>query len=188
MARTIFPLDELNAFREFVLPLHFDERGRIKSRKDCEDIIDELLDLFLLAYANGVEKVNKQFGEDIQPSPTDIEKTVYLPIDGKTWVDRVWEWFDSGGNADDIMRIAETEAHRDGNAAADDTAVKAGAVEKTWTTMLDDKVRDTHLYLQSVTVPVDGRFYTYDNDSARFPGDFTLAENNCNCRCEVEYR
>ena len=56
---TILPIDEINALEEKLKP-HFEDdgKGRIKSRQDCEDIIDELEDLFLLAYANGVESVN----------------------------------------------------------------------------------------------------------------------------------
>ena len=184
--RAIFPFDEINAF-ETRLHEHFGEDGRIKSKKDCEDIIDELLDLYLLAYANGVDSLNKQFGTNIKPSAQDLEDAIYLKIDGKTWERRVRDWFDEGGTEADIVRIAETETHRIGNEAAETTAKKAGAKNKVWETMMDDKVRDTHFYLQSISVPIDARFYTYDGDSARFPGDFTLAENNCGCRCELKY-
>lgn len=201
MPRAIFPFDELNALK-FRISEHFNTEGRMKSKKDVEDIIDEMLDLFLLAYANGVDAISEQFAgqaaergvsgeqfrESLKPSAEDLEKCIYQKIDGKTWEKRVWDWFDEGGTETDIFRIVETEAHRIGNTAADVTAKKAGAKEKVWQTMMDDKVRDTHFYLQSISVPVDGRFYTYDGDSARFPGDFTLAENNCNCRCELEYR
>ena len=49
---TILPIDEINALEDR-LAVHFEDggKGRIKSRQDCEDIIDELLDLFLLSYA-----------------------------------------------------------------------------------------------------------------------------------------
>lgn len=58
---------------------------------------------------------------------------------------------------------------------------------KVWQTMRDDRVRDTHQYIEGVEVPIDAWFYTYDSDMARFPGDFELPENNCNCRCEIRY-
>ena len=151
------------------------------------DIIDMMLDLFLLAYANGVTAVNEQFGTNIEPTPEDIERTVYQKIDGATWEDRVWTWYDEDGTEDDIMRIAETESHRDGNTAAVETAVKAGAKSKTWVTMNDDRVRDTHFWLEGLTVGVDDDFYTYDGDHAPAPGLFQLAENNVNCRCELQF-
>ena len=88
---------------------------------------------------------------------------------------------------DDLIRIAETETHRDANTAALETAQKAGAKNKTWVTMLDDKVRETHVYLEGMTVSIGDDFYTYDGDHAPAPGLFDLAENNVNCRCELVF-
>lgn len=199
--RRILPFDELNNLQTRLAD-HFTvepqaasemdittpKRGQIKSKKDVYDIIDMLLDLFLLAYANGVEAVNEQFGTSIRPTTDEIEAAVYKRIDGATWVDRVWAWYDVGGTMEDIIRIAETEAHRDGNTAADITAKKAGATTKTWVTMLDDRVREQHQYLEATTVGIDDDFYTYDGDHAPAPGLFEKAENNVRCRCELEYR
>lgn len=64
----------------------------------------------------------------------------------------------------------------------------AQVVEKVWATMEDERVRTTHEFLDGVGVPLDTLFFTIDNDSARYPGDFTKAENNTNCRCVIEYR
>ena len=192
--KTRLPIDELNILRTR-LKEHFedyeDETGavktRIKSRKDVYDILDMMLDLFLLAYANGVAAVNEQFGTDFRPTTDEIEATVYKKIDGATWEDRVWTWYDEGGTEDDIVRIAETETHRDGNTAAVTTATKAGAKTKTWVTMNDYRVRDTHFWLEGVTVGVEDDFYTYDGDHAPAPGMFGFAENNVNCRCELDF-
>lgn len=60
-------------------------------------------------------------------------------------------------------------------------------VMKSWETMMDEKVRETHAYIQSVTIPLEDLFYTIDGDYARFPGDFKSARNNANCRCEIKY-
>lgn len=185
----ILPFDELNTLRIRLEPYFLVEGGtnRIRDRRDLYDIIDMLLDLFLLAYANGVAAVNEQFGTDIQPTAEEIETTVYQQIDGATWEDRLWAWFEEGGTIEDVMRIAETEAHRDGNTGALETAKKAGATTKTWRTMLDERVRDSHVYLESVTVGIDDEFWTYDGDHAPAPGQFLLAENNVNCRCELSF-
>ena len=188
MARAIFPFDEINSFSTVVLPKHFDERGRIKSQKDCEDIIDEMLDLFLLAYENGVDIVNEQFGGSYEPTLEEVERTVYHRINDLTWVDRVWEWYEKGGTAEDIVRIVETEAHRDGNAAANDTAIKNGATTKRWECMMLPTSRDTHIYLDGVTVPIDAEFYTFEGNHAMYPGQFGVAEEDCNCMCVVQYR
>ena len=56
---------------------------------------------------------------------------------------------------------------------------------KQWQTMRDGRVRDTHSYLQSAMVNLDDKFYTFDGDSALYPGGFELPENNVNCRCWI---
>lgn len=89
----------------------------------------------------------------------------------------------------DLSRLAETEAHRVLNEAILDSALEYAknnpekTVTKTWATMLDDRVRETHDYLEGVTVPVDARFYTFDGDSAMAPGGFSKPQNSINCRC-----
>ena len=66
-----------------------------------------------------------------------------------------------------------------------ETARKAGAKNKSWITMMDEKVRDTHQYLEGMTVGIDEDFYTYDGDHAPAPGLFEFPENSINCRCEL---
>lgn len=56
-------------------------------------------------------------------------------------------------------------------------------IYKEWMTMMDDKVRDTHDYLEGMKVPLDAMFMTFDGDQAEAPGGFELAENNVQCRC-----
>ena len=225
--RSVLPFDELNKFVTVTLPAHFDASGRIKSKKDEEDIIDELLDLFLLAYAMGNDVTNASLSSDWKPTLDEVMETIDKKVAGKTWRERISEYFDkarkgeipavsredmerrlmesgafsgqrgqteagvsdttSGGISlqDAIVRIAETETHRDANTAALETATRAGATSKTWMTMLDDRVRDTHVPLEGVSVPIDAEFYTWDGDHAQAPGLFEFAENNINCRCEL---
>lgn len=187
---TILPVDEINAFEDR-LKVHFTDegKGRIKSRQDAEDIIDELLDLFLLAYANGATATNTELGTAVMPSVDAVDAAVYAPVAGETWRDRVLGYFDSGGTLYDIRRIAETDATRIYNQGAVDAVVANNATASTvkrWRTMGDEKVRDTHDYLEGMEVPFTSRFYTYDGDSADYPGGFSLPENNVNCRCVVE--
>ncbi len=187
---TILPIDEINALGE-KLKSHFDDdgKGRIKSKQDCEDIIDEMLDLFLLSYANGAMATNGELGTEKMPSVDDMDSAVFAMVAGETWRDRVMGYYESGGTLYDIQRIAETDATRIYNQGAVDAVRANGAessVQKRWRTMGDERVRDTHAYLEGMTVPFDSRFYTYDNDSAEYPGGFALPENNINCRCVVE--
>lgn len=89
--------------------------------------------------------------------------------------------------------VAETETHRAINTGGLDGAEDYQkshpnvTVMKTWVTMGDDRVRDTHDYLEGATIPISARFYSYSGDSALYPGDFMTAEENCNCRCLIRY-
>ena len=182
----ILPIDELNTLQNDI-SIHFED-GKMRSREDYEDILDELLDFFLLAYANGAQAANTDLGTDIKPTVDEVESAINESVAGKTWRERVREYYESGGSEYDISRIAETDMTRIYNTAVLDVARMNGdsTVLKRWNTMMDDKVRDTHEFLQSVTVPLDGYFITYDGDMAQAPGMFTLASNNVNCRCAVE--
>ena len=184
--KTILPFDELNAFK-IRLPDHF-ANGRIKSTDDVEDIIDEMLDLYLLAMANGIRSVNEQFGTNIQLNSLEIEQIIYKKIDGATWEDRIRTWYEVGGTEADIERIAETEAHRDGNAAAYETAIKAGATQKTWECMMLPTSRDTHVYLDGTTVGINDEFYTFMGNHAMYPGQFGVAEEDVNCLCQISFK
>ena len=185
---TILPIDEINALEER-LKVHFNDEGKIKSKEDAEDIIDELLDLFLLSYSRGVNATNGELNTSARPESDIVDAAVYAPVAGETWRDRVMGYYETGGSMFDITRIAETDATRIYNQGAVDAVVAnglEGSTSKRWRTMQDDRVRDTHDYLEGMVVPFGSRFYTYDGDSADYPGGFNLPENNVNCRCVVE--
>ncbi len=182
---TIFPFDEVNALRVNVTRMF--ANGKRPDKKEEEDILDEILDLLLLSYALGVNVTNASLSSDWEPTIVEIMETVDERVAGKTWRERVEEYFANGGSADEIVRVAETEAHRISNTAALKAATIGGATEKTWMTMLDDKVRDQHILLEGQTVPIDALFYTWDGDSAPAPGLFDNPENNVNCRCELMF-
>ena len=175
----LLPFDAINRL-ESELPIYF-ENGVIRSKVDLDDIIEDMFGVFLLSYMRG----NNLTNPDHKPTLKTIMQTIDDEVQGKTWRERMREHFADGGTIEDVKRIIETEAHRDANTAAYEAAKAKGCTTKTWHTMGDDRVRDTHDYLQSMTVPVNRRFYTFDGDSARYPGDFTDPQNNVNCRCRI---
>jgi hypothetical protein len=146
---------------------------------------DLLEDLFLYAYAMGNNITNENLSSDYEPTLDDVMNVIDADVAGKTWRERVRDYFSNGGTGADVSRIADTETHRIANTAAYQTAKKAGATTKTWVTMADERVRDTHQYLEGMTVGIDEDFYTYDGDHAPAPGLFSLPENSINCRCEL---
>ena len=182
---SILPFDELNAFIERLRTRYADGQLPQGNKSEEEDIIDELLDLFLLAYAMGNEVTNENLSSNWRPSTDEVMQVVDAEVADKTWRERVEDYFANGGSVDDLVRIAETETHRDANTAALDTAKKAGATKKTWITMADDRVRDPHVYLDGITVEIDDEFITYDGGHAQAPGLFGVPELDINCRCEL---
>lgn len=187
--QNLLPIDELNTFAELITDTSFvDDDGVTRYLMDDEDIIDELLDLFLLAVARGELSANDDLSTNAHIDTSTIRTIVNKEIAGKTWKERVLDYLHNGGTPDEIIRVADTEMMRDFNETAFETAVASGVnCKKRWVTMMDEKVRDTHSYIEGVVVGIDDRFYTFDGDSARYPNDFGLAENNINCRCCIEY-
>jgi hypothetical protein len=194
----LMPEDELSVVRQeidadFAMPI--EER-----RKRKADRIDEILELLILSYVYGNEAANDMlfgsefleslgFDED-RPIPVDadsLNEAVYKRVSDKNWEQRITEYYDSEtGTADDVYRVVDTDSHRVYNDAILNVGERSdGAVWKTWETMRDDRVRDTHEYLQSMRVPINSRFWTFDGDSARCPGDFADPQNNVNCRCRI---
>ena len=184
---SILPFDELNSLEDRLKAMFPD--GKLVNadgnfvKTDLYDVIDMMLDLFLLAYAQGNSVTNANLSSDWTPNVDDVMKIVDEKVAGKTWRERVEDYFANGGSVDDLVRIAETETHRDANTAALDTAKKAGAKNKTWVTMGDEKVRDPHQYLDGVTIGIDDEFITYDGGHSQAPGLFGVPELDINCRC-----
>ncbi len=190
------PFDELSNLRselESDFAAGMEQRRRNRDRR-----IDEILDMLIVAYMFGNEAGNEMLYGPTELPNGDIKRTIDIDLDemddaifrviaGKDWQERVTEYLDDlQGTVDDIIRVVDTDMNRIYNDAVLDVGERSeGPVMKTWQTMMDDRVRDTHEYLQSETVPINRRFYTFDGDSARYPGDFTDPQNNCGCRCRI---
>ena len=182
----VMPFDELNKF-EAALPDYFED-GKIKSKEDYDSLLDMLEDLFLLAFANGVESSNLSLSSNYEPTLDEVLRTIDREIDGKTWRDRMREHYENGGTLADVVRIAETETHRDSNAGAYEAAKAAGATEKVWHCMMLPTSRDTHIYLNGVSAPIDGEFYSFKGGSTKYPGEWGIAEEDCGCLCWLTYQ
>ena len=184
---SILPFDELNAFIERLRTRYADGQLPQGNKAEEEDIIDELLDLFLLAYAQGNSVTNTNLSSDWMPTVDDVMKVVDEKVAGKTWRERVEDYFANGGTGEDLARIATTETHRIANQAAYETAKEAGATEKTWHCMMLPTSRDTHIYLDGVTAPIDGEFYSFKGGSTMYPGQWGIAEEDVNCLCWLSF-
>ena len=186
MPASVLPLDELNRLDEKIRH-RFGDAQLPQSKDEEEDIIDELLDLFLLAYAMGNSVTNDSLSSNYEPPVDDVMKVVDAKVAGKTWRERVEDYFANGGTGEDIARIAATETHRIANQSAYETAKASGATEKTWHCMMLPTSRDTHIYLNGVKAPIDGDFYSFNGGKTKFPGQWGIAEEDVNCLCWLTF-
>lgn len=88
------------------------------------------------------------------------------------------------------MNIAYNETNTFLNYTDYVDAKEQGRTKKTWLTMLDDKVRDTHEEMEGQTVGID-EFFTVGNSLMKFPHDLSEGPDPkeiINCRCAVEYK
>jgi len=197
----LMPFDELSVVSERIkadFQLTPEQRKAVK-----EDRMDEILELLILSYLYGNEAANDMLyrteietrmqseTETIRIVPIDTDSmngSVYRDIAGENWEQRVSNYYDSeDGTADDVIRVLDTDSHRVYNDAIEDVGERSsGRIYKTWRTMEDLRVRDPHAYLEGMTIPIDRRFYSYNGQSARYPGDFGTPEMDCNCRCRIE--
>lgn len=176
---SLLPIDELNNLNTYL------DVNIGVGYKDEEEIFDEIEDLLIMAYIGGTQSANADLSIDIMADITQLEESINKPIAGKTWKQRVRDYLDTD-DVESIKRVIDTETHRIYNEGQYNTAKQSGLeVTKTWVTMLDERVRDTHSFLEGVTVGLDEAFTTIDGDSALAPGGFESAENNINCRCEL---
>jgi hypothetical protein len=94
------------------------------------------------------------------------------------------------GDYSALKNVVETEFHRMYILGGDYRAEainRERPLGKYWLTVRDMKVRDTHRYIDGITIPLDGVYYTFDGDYAPAPGLFQNVENNARCRCILGY-
>ena len=127
----------------------------------------------------------KDYDELTDSQKKEADKAIYKKFDNKDFQDRVRQYAEMG-NVNDIIRVVETDGNRVYNTGGLNGA-KGHFKYKTWNTMQDDRVRDTHDYLEGITVPIEDKFVTYDGDEADEPCGFTKVENNARCRCWLEF-
>lgn len=205
---TMLQFDEINRLAEEI----YARTASLPAEKRKEEICDEIEDLLIIAYAFGQERVYEEAGipndqevrkpggrrgeqvpEIPQSSSEDVYRAIYKPVAGETFEERIERRIEENTlDLPALQRIVETEYHRVEETGAYDTAfIVANATKrkpyKSWRTMLDERVRSTHVYLEGTEVPIDDLFFTYDNDCAMFPGDFSDPDNNINCRCWLSY-
>lgn len=186
--RYLLKIDEVNRLAGAIAE-NF-AKGKKPMRED--EFADWFEDLLIEAYVEGVAGAEYLMGGsgaslDRGALERSIQKE-YPNADGK-WqsiYDRAREYYEAA-DGEAMKRLMESEFHRVYNEGAIEAAKAQGNKYKTWYTMNDALVRDTHQPLEGIKIPIDDLFIAIDGDYAQCPGDFQDANNNANCRCILDF-
>lgn len=174
------------------------------------DTIDVILDLLASTLiAETAEFLEEEYRqsfqegvdlEELEPNEAAVSGSVYAKVDGLSFSDRLHHYVNAAAPLSpamgeilegEITRLVATDGHRvrmDARQHAGDFLQAVGfTVEKTWISMNDERVRDTHFLLHGTTIPIDGYFHTV-NGRSQGPGLFGIAEEDVNCRCSLSIR
>lgn len=187
-------------FSEMELPEEEIEK-RIKVAMSFEDLFDRL---FLLALA--MAKVGKTdeswlktflftgYVEVMEEYDFDAEDSNLLDRANNTVQSVVDTTLANIGaiyylSEDRAIENACTETNAISNYKLEQDAIKQGKMRKRWKTMLDNRVRTTHIMVDGQEVPI-GQPFTVGGSEMMFPLDQSLgapAKEVINCRCVCEY-
>lgn len=157
------------------------------------EFLDSAEDILIAAYKRGREDVlamlDYSFAYDLDISK--LSSGLNAIQGGMSYVNRIILGFQNY-SLKEMQRLMSAEYHRMYNLGAYDVVeeiqrIDNVAILKEWHTVGDEKVRDSHRFLEGYQVPLDEFFYTFDGDKALYPGGFEKPENNCSCRCIILY-
>ena len=204
MTATLPDFDELNNIRTTLTTMLAEEvdsgAGMDSPHLNRKRFEDTIFELITMGYVYGIEVAGLDLNVDLPVKAERMFEVADKPTKGETFRERMETHFDEYEQTQDsetlinqLSVIAETETHRSINTGSLDGAEEYQrqhpdkTVMKTWETMLDDRVRIDHEWLEGVTIPLKARFYAPSGDSALYPGDFMSPELNINCRCLCRY-
>lgn len=191
MPRNVLNFDELHMLTVYSYEDAIEQfPDNVEKRK--EKVCDDVLSLLVMAYLMGMRIADEDLEFESELDSERMFSDIYKEIDGKDFEDRIKQYVEEE-KLPEIIRVVETDSHRvynDGEIQACDQYTRDHPemqVMKTWKTMMDDRVRDTHDYLEGRTIPYSDLFYTYTGESAFAPGLFGVPEEDINCRCMLRF-
>lgn len=181
----IFPWDELNEVRTRLERCMYTAPDGTR-KYDRERLIDLVYEFLEYSWTMGVDNANESLSASIVTDEAEMRREIYRRIAGEDFAERLTEYAETG-DTESIMRVVETDSHRLLNTASVSTAKRAGAKYKTWRTMEDDRVREAHEPLDTIRIPIDDYFVTWDGYRTDRPGNFGVPELDINCRCWLDF-
>ena len=160
----------------FLLALLFYMKKGDVPQADINQLTNELTEAYRKAY--GTDKIDAEIESRARTFPIDIVLTTFRHDDEPYYY-----------SADRAKLLAEEEANTAINHAEFEEAVSDGYQYKTWNTMQDERVREAHVAMEGVTVPISMPFEVGDC-LMNYPRDESLGATPdliCGCRCSVSY-
>jgi len=185
------------AIFEYFDEMEIPEEDKARRSKLCEQLTFMLITLFVMANENDREYVVErgvsqylnfldQNGYDSSRYADRVQKSIESIVD-TTIKNPDTEYFKSDERA---LLIGETETNMIGNDDSLMTAIAEGKKWKTWITMRDKRVRETHTQVDGVMIPID-EFFQVGDAQMLYPCDIENAydspDETQNCRCVLEY-
>lgn len=155
-----------------------------------ENVENLMINAFTRGFSDAYASLGYEVANDIKES--DIKDTLNRPVGGMSYVNRLVLAYETDTEAQ-LRRLIESEIHR----AYNEGSLKAAemleryygaTIMKEWHTVLDDKVRESHQFLEGYQVALDEYFYTYGGKKALYPGGFGDPSEDTNCRCILIYK
>lgn len=151
---------------------------------------DELNNLTTQAVADELARQYEELYADIAEADEEIKKYISafaLSVIATT-LDHIDEEYYT--SYDRARLITENEANTSINYADFSRARNQGYTHKTWKTMEDPAVRQTHREVANETIPI-GDYFVVGNSMMRYPKDLdginVTGEEVVNCRCTITY-
>lgn len=142
----------------------------------ASDIYDRTREAYLLAIGTAVEVDDYLYNHGVEVIASTIE--VLLRHDDEPY------YF----SKDRARAIAENESNSVWNHTEYEDAVK-NKKYKTWRTVMDNRVRDTHVEMNGVTIPINDVFHLQGGD-CYYPRSDELGMDDseiCGCRCSLSF-
>ena len=185
------------AIFEYFDEMEIPEDDKARRSKLCEELTFMLISLFAMANAEDRDYV---VSRGVSQYLDILDKNGYNPDRYSGKVERAvesivdttiknpdTEYFKSDERA---LLISETEANMIGNDDSLLEAIAEGKMWKTWNTLRDKRVRETHTEVDGLTIPID-EYFQVGNAELLYPCDEENGWNNpeelVNCRCSLSY-
>tara|TARA_Y100000592_G_C5462708_1_gene314849 strand:- start:666 stop:1385 length:720 start_codon:yes stop_codon:yes gene_type:complete len=184
---------EVRKIRELAKSIYREQYNQI-GQEEINKVMQEAdLDSIQFKSGDALERHLEKISREITKTTIDkIEKAVKKGEEEGASKDEILDSIRDSVAFDEsrAQTIARTESTKVINSAINEAYKQAGdngvKLEKVWITENDDAVRETHIELDGVTIPVNEDFVSSSGATTQSPASFGVAAEDINCRCTMQ--